>query len=366
MQRATQGEGWTLVLPGSLGARTGGTIYDRRMVEAARAHGARVDVIELPGGSYPRPDARAIREADAALARIPGGERVVVDGLALGALPGIARLHADRLKLTALVHHPLCDEEAESSQELLASERRALACVRNIVVTSEFTARRLRELDMLVPGIPVHVVEPGVDEAPPGEDWTPGTDLRLLSVGSLTPRKAHLDGLAALAARELPGPWRWTIVGREDLDPQCATELREAIEVAGLSEQIELTGEVPEESLGGHFLRAHVLLHTARYEGFGMVVTEALARGLPVIASTGGALGETLRQHGGVGLGTADERLAGAGYPPGDAGALRRQLADLLLIPERWSEWRGTALEARRKLPTWNESARSFSAVLDP
>src|SRR5690349_6608690 len=98
-----------LVVPGRLETLTGGYIYDRRIVEEVRRLGWSVRVIEIdPGFPYPTDEAR--EGAAGALASIETGTTVIIDGLALGAMPLEAERAASRLRLVALVHHPLANE----------------------------------------------------------------------------------------------------------------------------------------------------------------------------------------------------------------------------------------------------------------
>ncbi|MBT8335725.1 MAG: glycosyltransferase family 1 protein, partial [Gemmatimonadetes bacterium] len=70
-----------LVVPGSIEQRTGGYIYDARLVREWTAAGVPVAVHEVPG-RFPGPEPGALAALDAALSRLPAGARVVVDGLA--------------------------------------------------------------------------------------------------------------------------------------------------------------------------------------------------------------------------------------------------------------------------------------------
>lgn len=349
---------FALVLPGSINARTGGTIYDRRVVEAAREKGASVAVVEL-AGDFPFPSRAAMDAAADRFAEIPDGTTAVVDGLALGALPEVARLHGERLALIALVHHPLADEGSTLDEELLKSERASLGTVRGVLVTSAFTATRLRSLDLVPPELPVQVVEPGVDQAPLSSPWRPGQPVQLLSVGSLTSRKAHRVAAEALAQLDRDLRWKWTIAGRSTQEPASAASFRRTLSDLDLVESTRFLDGPSDEEVRELYRSSHVLLHPARYEGFGMVVTEALASGLPVIASNGGALPATLAGHGSRG-----EELAGELFPVGDADALAGCLRDLMASPTRWAEWRATAEHARRKLPGWDTSTEAFLGAI--
>ena len=96
----------TFVVPGDLETRTGGYGYDRRIVDGLRERGWRVDVVSLDG-TFPFPTRAAREEAGRALAAIPDGATVLIDGLALGVLPDEAEREGKRLNLVALVHHAL-------------------------------------------------------------------------------------------------------------------------------------------------------------------------------------------------------------------------------------------------------------------
>jgi hypothetical protein len=156
----------TFLIPGDLESRTGGYGYDRRLIDELRRLEWAVDVRRLDG-SYPFPAAAAKTEARAILAECADGAVVVVDGLAFGAMADEAEQERHRLRLVALVHHPLATEtglDPEQAAALLVSERRALACARLVVVTSRATVVSLTPY--FVPRERIVVVEPGTDRGP--------------------------------------------------------------------------------------------------------------------------------------------------------------------------------------------------------
>ena len=136
-----------LVLPGDPDTRTGGYLYDARISRELEALGWEVR-LHLLDESFPQPDATALGHAAAALASLPSGSLVLVDGLALGAMPAVAAAERERLRVVGLVHHPLAAEtglDAGTAARMARDERRALASVRRVVATSETTARSLAE-----------------------------------------------------------------------------------------------------------------------------------------------------------------------------------------------------------------------------
>mgnify|MGYP003339132674 CR=1 FL=1 len=97
------------VVPGDIDTPTGGYIYDREILAGLRSLKWQTTVHALDA-SFPQPTPPAARAARATFAAIPDGSLVVIDGLAL---PGLGRVLADeqrRLRLVALVHHPVALE----------------------------------------------------------------------------------------------------------------------------------------------------------------------------------------------------------------------------------------------------------------
>lgn len=344
----------SLMVPGDPGQLTGGYVYDARIVAALREQGWQVTVTGLDG-RFPEPDAEAARALDEALADHPDGARVVIDGLAMGGLPEVVADHAERLDLTALVHHPLADEtglDPAQRTRFTVSETRALGAVGRVIVTSPFTARRLADFD--VPAERITVIEPGVVRAPLSPRATadqPGP-VRLLCVATIIPRKGHdvlVEALARLAGRD----WQATCLGGLDRDAGHARHVRERIAAHGLEARIELAGERAHDEMGDTYREADLFVLPSHYEGYGMVISEALAHGLPVITTTGGALAHTLPPD------------AGLAVPPGDVQALTEALTRWFDEPELRQQLRQGAQRARDGLSDWTDKGRAFAAALE-
>jgi glycosyltransferase involved in cell wall biosynthesis len=340
-----------LLLPGSLDDLTGGTLYDRRIVDGLRAQGRAVAVHVLEA-SFPQPTPAALAGADGVLAGLPDDAATVIDGLAFGAMPEIAARHAARLRLVALVHHPLALEtglDAALAERLRASETAALRHARRVVVTSPHTARLLAGFD--VPAERIRVVEPGTDPAPLAIGSGGDGPLRLLSIGTVTPRKGHLLLVEALGRlRHLD--WRLDCVGSLGRDPATVAALRARIAALGLGERVRLLGELPPAALEPHYARADLFVLASLFEGYGMAYAEALARGLPVLGTTGGAIAETVPAE------------AGLLVPPGDVDALHDALAGLLTDTELRRDLAAGAARARARLPDWPAAAARFADAL--
>ena len=338
------------VVSGRLDTPTGGYGYDRRIIAGLRLLGWTVTVHELDD-SFPFPGASARAEAAGVLASIPDDTLVIVDGLAFGALPHEASSHAARLRLVALVHHPLAAEtglDPGVAAQLEQSERRALESARHVVVTSEATAAMLAAY-----GVSRHrigVVTPGTDPAPQAHGSS-GEAVHLLCVATLIPRKGHEVLFRALAAtRHLN--WRLTCVGSLHRHSETARRLATLLEREQLVDRVALAGERDGEALAMEYDSADVFVLPTLYEGYGMVVAEALARGLPVIATPTGAIPELVSADAGVLVpaGDADALAAALSAVIGDR-TLRRQLAS-------------GARRAGERLPTWEQSSSEMAALL--
>ncbi|MCJ8143326.1 glycosyltransferase family 4 protein [Ancylobacter sp. A5.8] len=340
---------FVFAIPGDLGRPTGGYIYDRRVIEECRRAGGNAAHLALPDG-FPFPSAEVIARSGELLHALPPGLPVLIDGLGLGALPA-GLLRGLRRPLAALVHHPLVLETglvAAQQAQLFASEYAALAEVSAVIVTSPMTARILVQDYAVVPEKLV-VALPGTE--PAARATGTSTPPRILAVGSVIPRKAHgvlVEALHGLRARD----WTCHIVGATDSDAGAARALRTLIEARGLADRIVLTGAMTSNALEGEFQAADIFVSASLYEGYGMALIEAVARGLPVVATNAGAIPETLP------AGTA------LLVPPGDAGAVAEAIGHLLDQPQLRRAMADRAWEQAHTLPRWSQTAAVIAATM--
>ncbi len=345
----------TLVYPGDLNTRTGGYLYDKKIVEGLRSAGEdtqawQVSLVSLQG-DYPFPSESQLAEADAAFEDLSDGELVVVDGLAYSVMPDVIARHAHRLHLVALVHHPLALETGLSNAEALRLEQletQALRHARHIITTSVLTANSLEAYG--VPAGKVTAVLPGTDSAPLASQAHSDV-FNLLCVATLTPRKAHsvlFDALATLT--ELP--WHLHCAGSPHRHEETSSALLHQREQLGLRERISFVGELTDVELEAYYHQAHVFVLSSYHEGYGMVLSEAIARGLPIICSNAGAMPFTVPEG------------AGLLVPPGDSSKLAAALKRFMSDAQTRTQLKKAAMTAREHLPDWQSAATEFATVL--
>jgi glycosyltransferase involved in cell wall biosynthesis len=331
---------------------SGGNAYDRRLCTGL-AQGGRA-VHEWPAaGGWPHPEPAARAALAATLAALPDGAVVLVDGLVACGVPEVLVPAARRLALVVLVHLPLGDETG-ADPALVAREAATLRAAAGVVATSPWTARRLTALHGLDPDR-ITVAAPGVDPAP----LAPGSDggSRLLCVGSITPTKGQ-DLLVEALATIVDLPWTCDLVGPVRRDPDHVAAVRAAIAGHRLDARIRLIGPRTGVDLDAAYAAADLLVVPSRAETYGMVVTEALARGVPVLASTAGGLIETLGHD-------PEGRIPGIVVPTGDAAALGVAIRSWMEDPVLRNGLRERARKRQGMLHDWEVTSRCVAKVLD-
>jgi glycosyltransferase involved in cell wall biosynthesis len=338
------------VVPGSLETRTGGYEYDRRMVAGLRVLGWSIETRELDG-TFPRPTTPVLAAAARVLAALPDDATVVIDGLALGAMPEQIEREACRLRIVALVHLPLGCEvglDAATAANLRGGERRAVVASRLVIVTGR-SAAAVVEGHGIAPSRIV-MIEPGTERAPLARGSEDGP-LQLLCVATLNRGKGHailFRALASIADRR----WRLTCAGSLTRDLATVQRLRDQRRSDGLGDRIVLTGDLGAPDLDALYDRADLFVLPTLHETYGMAVAEALARGVPVVSTRTGAIPDLVGDD------------AGMLVPPGDEKAFTDALRAVITDPDLRTRLAAGARRRRDRLPSWEDAAARMSEAL--
>jgi glycosyltransferase involved in cell wall biosynthesis len=283
---------------------------------------------------------------------------MVIDGLALGALPEVAAYVTKHHSLIALIHHPLAFEFGLSQEQaalLKQSETEALRHASGVIANSPATARDLNR-HYGVPMDRIDVVLPGTDRSVHQRERSQITHgnrdaVRLLSVGSIIPRKGFHDLLAALAPlADLP--WTLSIAGDATRNAGAFERLISDITRFGFEERVQVLGAVSDSELDILYTQADAFVLASLFEGYGMVYAEAMAYGLPIIATRGGAIPDTVSSE------------AGLLVNPGDVPALTLALQAVIEDAPYRARLSSGALRAAAQQPTWDQAAQQFALAL--
>ncbi|WP_240118328.1 MULTISPECIES: glycosyltransferase family 4 protein [unclassified Streptomyces] len=346
------------VMPGGVAdpaTPSGGNAYDRRICLDLPGFGWRV-AQHLVDGDWPDPGPAARAELGRVLGALPDGAVVLLDGLVACGVPEVVVPEAQRLRLAVLVHLPLGDETGlapQTAAALDAREREVLRAVPAVVATSDWAVRRLVSHHGLAPER-VHVAAPGADIAP----LAAGTDgvSRLLCVAAVTPRKGQHRLVNALAAvTDLP--WSCVCVGGLNHDPEYVAEVRGLIASHGLVDRVHLAGPQAGAALDTSYATADLMVLASYAETYGMAVTEALARGIPVLATDVGGVPEAVGR-------APDGGVPGILVPPEDPAALAAELRGWFGEADVRRRLKSAARARRAALGGWAATAQSLAGVL--
>ncbi|GMA38342.1 glycosyltransferase family 4 protein [Mobilicoccus caccae] len=316
---------------------SGGHVYNRAVLEARSGDsGEAADHVRLPG-DWPDGPGTATTLASA----LAGCASAVVDGLAGAAHPEVLDA-AERAgtRITLLIHLPLPDETGLSParrEDLARRERAAVLACSRVVATSRTAAA---DLAQRYGREDVIVAAPGARPAPESNGSTPPL---VLCLAAIVPRKNHRVLAEALG---LMGHRSWTAVfAGPDGDHDTVADVESALVTAGVADRVSRPGEVGGAALEELWDSADVLVLPSLAETYGLVVTEALARGVPVVVAAGTGAVEALGD--------------GPGPDPGIAVDARDPRALALALDTVLSDptWKTLALRRRPHLRGWTTPA---------
>ncbi|MFW6387670.1 MAG: glycosyltransferase family 4 protein [bacterium] len=348
-----------LVIYGSIEQQSGGYRYDGRLVEYLRNRGHELNIFSQQSGSYPM---RLLRDRPGRL--ISQVETFRPDIILEDELnhPSLVRTNravrrAAGPPIVTIVHHLNSDEthRVPASQFMKMVERRYLRTVDGAIYNTPATQNAVATLL----GRPLEgvVCLPSVDGLPgagadiarevPRARTYDGGMLRLLTVGSLTRRK-RMDAVITAVARAGDPHITLTIAGDDRVEPATARALRRLSVRLGVDRQVSFAGSLDARALDNAYREHDLFVLPSQHEGFGMVYLEAMARAMPVIATSSGGAAAIVRSG-----------VNGYLCAPGAAGEVAARIVSLRKDPARLAELAGGALRTASAHPSWDES---FSA----
>ena len=326
---------------------SGGNRYDDELAAVLPSMGPDLREYRVTG-SWPLPEPHERQRFTELLA---AEQDWLVDNIVASAAPEAIRAatRAGR-RVTILVHYFPADDPAlpPADRERLAStEAEAITAASTVVVSSAWAADEIASRYGRDDAV---VAVPGVDPAALAPGSLPnGQPPMLLWLSRLTRTKDPLTFVEALGLLQ-DLDWMARLVGPDTVDEDLSRTVRDRIAHAGLAARVEVLGPRAGEALESVWRQTDLLVHTSRAETYGMVVSEALAHGIPSIVPSG--------------TGAVEAQQVGETFPPGDARALADALRAWLTDPQLRQRWRTEAADRRAYVPTWQATARIVASAL--
>jgi glycosyltransferase involved in cell wall biosynthesis len=351
-----------LIICGSLDTLTGGFLYDKFLVMHLRQNGHKIDIVSLPWRWYGQ------HLLDNFSPKLRSGlisktyDLILQDELShpsLFLLNHRLRKYRD-VPLVSIVHQVLSCQPRRYWMNILFKtiEKIYLTSVDAFIFNSETTRGRVQHLiNFEGPSI---VANPGGDRLghlQAAEQIkaraTQRGPLELVFVGNITPIKGLVPLLESLA-RLAPQIWRLTVVGSLSMDPGYVRRVKRLISEKKIRQQVDLAGPLDGNELINILSKSHLFVMPFSHEGFGIAYLEALAYGLPVLASTAGAVKEYIQpgQNGFL-------------QTPDNPGVLCKHINNLYRDRDKLARMSSAALKTFHSRPNWKNTVESIQAFLE-
>lgn len=180
-----------------------------------------------------------------------------------------------------IVHHLLKDESTKILVKYF--EKLFIKSIENKITVSNSTLKKMKEYGMINSDIPI--INPGLDYIPDLKYARENINdrMNLLFVGNIERRKALLVLIKALEFVDA-GNFELTVIGKIN-DREYFNQIKSCIKILNIYDFIKFRENIDKDELLDFYKSSDILIFPSEWEGFGMVITEAMSFGLPVIAS---------------------------------------------------------------------------------
>jgi glycosyltransferase involved in cell wall biosynthesis len=348
------------IVPGRLERPTGGSVYNMHLARHFEQHEFQVEVVAIPDLPYVAGLAVGILLSPWLLLKtfLLKPDVVIEDAWAHPPLI-LFNLLTARSRLVLIVHTIRWRDPVSAGLIASQLEVTVLRSARLIIAVSSFVRNEVERL--AGSGVPIVVARPGSDGAGGNTLWkmsnnnesslvrrrTAGEEenpLRLLFAGSCIRQKGLEDLIEALAlVRELP--LLLDLAGRRDIEPRFNRRLLSLIDSFELTERVTFHGLVDSETLARLYGSADIFVFPSRYEGYGIVLAEAMRAGLPIVVANSGPVAEIVANN-------ENALIVPARDPKALAGAIKK-LAEDSGMRERFGR---RSRDLAEHLPSWRNT----------
>ena len=275
---------------------------------------------------------------------------------------GIARLDQKVMPTIVTIHHPITvdrQEEYKVAKTLLQKYRvfrwysfinmqlKAARQFSHIITVSEFTKKDIAK-EFNLDENKFRVVHNGFNENyfyPKQNGPRPENSL-IVTNSADTPLKGLNFLLEAVARIRKSRPIRLTVIGQ----PKPNGIIENLVTKLGVGDIVHFTGRIANEEFADYYAKSTIAVVPSLYEGFGIPAAEAMACGVPLISTSGGALPEVVGD-------------AGIVVPPADADALAGAIIRLMDSPDERRKYAQAGLARVNSIFSWKNAARAVADV---
>ena len=338
------------LIPGDMRRQTGGSLYNRKLAEGLTERGFRLEIVALPDLPYFAGLVAGLFITPILLLRFARRkfDLVIEDGWAHPTtfLFNVVCRLVGKVRLVIIVHQIRWHAIRPPVRSVaLIVEQLALRSAHLIFTVSAFISGEVERL--VGSNSQIAIASPGSE--PPSGSGCPRRDsthqpLRLLFVGNCT-RLKGLDHLVAALSLLEDLDLRLDIVGDVSLEPRYFVGLARKAKTLGVDQRVIFHGAISPEDLGPLYSQADIFTFPSLYEGFGIVLGEAMHAGLPIVATRTGPVNEIVRE--------GENALI---VPPADSEALACAIRKLAADPAMRRDFGRRSQELAGSLPTWKQT----------
>jgi glycosyltransferase involved in cell wall biosynthesis len=275
---------------------------------------------------------------------------------------GIGKIAQSMVPTIATIHHPITVDRTEEFKaattngkrrkvkrwySFIKMQKEVARQLSHIVTVSECSKADIAE-EFSINLSKFRVVPNGVNKEifyPIHNESRPENSI-IVTNSADTPLKGLRYLLEAVAQVRKKQSVKLTVIG----EPKKNGIIKALVADLGIGDIVEFTGRIDNEEFAGYYSRATIAVVPSLYEGFGMPASEAMACGVPVISTSGGALPEVV----------GDTQII---VPPADSGALTKEIISLLNNPEQRKKMAQAGIKRVESIFNWPKAATDMVEV---
>ena len=327
-----------------------GNVYSNRIAEGLKANGHQVSIYSLPE-DFPFFSEQSLLQCKQIAEMIPRAEPVVIDNTIFGVIPEILQNLYKHNPVVALIHVTFTSDEnltAYQREMILDLERRAQPYALKFIASNTYASSALTregtDKDKVI------TIIPGVDHFPLKGNY-PESPSALLSVADFVRPNGYVNMIKALTALKSKD-WQLHCYGDLTLDADYIRELQVLIRRCELQNKIMLHPALSGKALSDAYLNSDLFIHPVNFEAYSKEAVDALAHGIPVVASSGGGNSQIIPAK------------MGKLFKPEVVYVLQTIIDELLDNPVLYKNLAGEASKYHKQAHSWEQSVNQFEEVI--